>query len=94
MLWEHISGLGTVNPRCGCQSVVVGGGVVAQCQRTDHAATAAAIPNAMEQPAKTLPDGDVRPAELQLIKAGQMSPKLPHLPSSSSTAPPQPHFQH
>ena len=60
MLWEHISGSGTVNPRCGCQSVVISGGVVAQCQRTDHAATAAVIPNAMEQPAKALSDVDVR----------------------------------
>ena len=73
MLWEHISGLNTVNAQCGCQSVVVGGGVVTQCQRTDHAATAAVIPNAMEQPAKALPDGDVRPAEPQSIKVGQMS---------------------
>ena len=52
--------------------MVIGGGVVAQCQRTDHTATAAVMPNAMEQPANALPDGDVRPVEPQSIKVGQM----------------------
>jgi len=53
--------------------VVIGGGVVVSCPRIDHVATAAAIPNAKE-----LPEGGVRPAEFQSIKADQMSPKLPH----------------
>ena len=73
MLRGRISELQMRNPRCGSQPVVVGGGLVAQCQRIDHVATAAAIPNAKE-----LPEGGVRPAEFQSIKADQMSPKLPH----------------
>ena len=73
MLRGRISELQMRNPRCGSQPVVVGGGLVAQCQRIDHVATAAAIPNAMEQPAKALPDGDVRPVEPQSVKVGQMS---------------------
>ena len=73
MPWELISALTVIYPRCGGADVVSAGGVVAQCRRTDHVATAAAIPNAKE-----LPEGGVRPAEFQSIKADQMSPKLPH----------------
>ena len=61
MLFGRISKLQVRNPRRASQPGVVRGGVLAQCQRIDHTAAAAAIPNAMESQQS---DG-VRPAELQ-----------------------------
>lgn len=43
---EHISNGWAVNTRCGSFDVAVPGGVVIQCPRTDHAATAAMSRNA------------------------------------------------
>ena len=83
MFCGRICDLQMRNPRYGSQPVVVGGGVAAQCQRIDHVATAAAIPNAMEQPAKALPDGGVKRGDSPSTKIILESPMRQYLPSSS-----------
>lgn len=90
MLSGHISRLQTRKPRCGSQPVVIGGGVVTQCQRIDHAATAAAIPNAMEQPAKALPDSggvcgaSVKKSRPDVTKAAIFTQFIKHCTTTTS----------